>query len=322
MSRRLKLIFTAPFLILVIVACNLTSPRGPLSSASPTPDLVQTITALAPTQAAVNPTAEVIIPTAFPTAVPTVAAVVPTKTSAPVIPTAVPTKTGVPVVQITPIYVPPTTKPPTPAPSDLTRINFAANATSNILTGNLNIGQTKRYVLRILGGQVMMVDVDSPNQDVFLRIYGLSTGQILLDAGMGAAQSSWQGRLPSTQDYVIETIARGDATTFTLNIIIPENIFFQPGAISASRSYPIRARETHTFMLRATAGQTMTLKITPTDQSVLLAFYGYQDGQPYLRSVMGQTSWTGQVPATQDYVIQAVSVVDNNTNFTLDVKIQ
>lgn len=206
----------------------------------------------------------------------------------------------------------------------MTRVNFFANATEAEVAGNLDIGQTRSYVLRVLEGQTMMARVTSPSENVLLRIYGLATGQVLLENSMGAGQSSWQGRIPSTQDYVIQVINRSDSSTnFTLGIIIPENIVipFQPGSISTSLSYPIRAHETHTFVWRVAAGQTMNLKLTPDDKSVLLAFYGYDDGQPYLRIEASQTSWTGKVPTTQDYIIQVVSMVDTNINFTLDVSV-
>jgi hypothetical protein len=202
-----------------------------------------------------------------------------------------------------------------------TRINFLSYATSSRVAGSMNNGgHPPQYVLRVMGGQTMMVSIDSPNQDFYICIYGSSTGEILLDAS--AAQTSWQGRVPSTQDYVIETFWRGSATNFTLNITIPERIAFQAGGVSTSLSGPLRPNETHSFVLRATAGQTMTLTLAPTDQTVLLAFYGYDDGQPYLRTVTGQTSWTGQVPATQDYIVQVVSVIASDTTFTLTAKIQ
>ena len=309
-----------------LVSCNLTTPGGPLGATS-TPDLVQTLTALAPTQ--FSPTEVPLIPadtaTSIPTAVSTLTStpVIPTNTTAPVVPTA--TKTGVPVVQVTPIFFTATPKTPTAIlptaiPVNMDRISFLANATSANLSGSLTGGQVKEYALRVMANQVMMVNVSVPNQDAVIAVYGLTSGQVFL--GASSNQTFWQGRVPSTQDYVVQVISRGAATNFNLSVTIPENIIFQAGAVSASRSYPLRAREMHSFLLHANAGQSMTLSLSFSDQSVLLAFYGYQDGQPYLRTVVGATSWTGTVPATQDYVIQVVSVVDNATSFKLDVTIQ
>ncbi len=129
---------------------------------------------------------------------------------------------------------------------------------------NLATGETKSYVLTVTEGQTMMVRIVSPSQNALLRIYGQATGQVLLENSMGAGQSSWQGTVPSTQDYVIQVINRRDPTNFTLGIIILENIVipFQAGSISDSLSYPIHAHETHTFRWKVATGQTMNLKLT------------------------------------------------------------
>lgn len=335
-SRYYKSIFTLPLLAVILVSCNLTATGGPLA-AGPTPDLVQTLTALAPTQVqlsqvvtATSTTEVPLIPAETATLVPpteTSLPALPTSTNTPVVPTAtntpvVPTanNSGVPVVQITPVGVTAAPVVTTAIPGNFTRISFQSNATSASLSGSLTGGQVNKYVLRVMANQVMIIDLASPNQDAVLAVSGLSSGQVFLDAS--ANVSTWQGRVPSTQDYIVQVISRGAATNFSLSVTIPENLIFQTGAVSASRSYPLRAREMHTLLLRATAGQTMTLTLTPSDQTVLLGFYGYQDGQPYLRTATGQIRWTGPVPATQDYVVLVESVVDNAASFRLDVTIQ
>lgn len=321
-----------PVIAILAASCSLFQAGGPLGSPfdTSTPDLAQTLTAMAPTSApatVVPPTGAPATeaPTAAPptveptTAVPPTSAPTVTNTTAPV------TSGGVPVVPITPVspYQPPTAvvNQPTAAPiGNRIRLNFLPDATSASVQGSINGGTTVEYVVRALGGQIMIIDSISPSQDVFLRIYSLATGQVFVDTS--AQTPNWQGRLPATQDYVIALVATGGNTTYNMNVTIPENLMFSPGATSASRSYPIRAREVHTFLLRASQGQDMTMSLTPNDQSVLLAFYGYEDGQPYLRTVTGQTSWTGKVPATEDFVVQVVSVIDTATNFTLNVSIK
>jgi hypothetical protein len=451
MKFRFKLL-VLPFIAFVLISCNLFSPAGPLRSDTPTPDLVQTLTALAPTaiaQISTSTSTPFVAPSPFPTS---------TATQQPPAPTAIPTT--IPVVQITPIYyptaVPPTAVPPPVAPCnwaqflgdvtvpdgtvmqpgqgfvktwrlknigtcawtqgytlifsggsamsgpansalpvvvppggivdvsvnlvapttpgsyvgywklatnygaqfgigptyqgsfyvaikvpsnptaiptvnptviptttpDMTRITFQSYATSAMVNGNLNANQPKSYVLRALAGQVMMVNVASPYNNVFLRIYGLNTGQILLDYTGGTGQTSWQGTLPVTQDYVIQLFPTGGATNFTLNVTIPETIVYAPGTNSLSLSAPLRPNEAHTYIIRAGQAQTMTLQLTPNDKTILLALYGYQNGQQIPNISDGQTSWVGQVPVSQDYIIKVVSQVGYDTTFTLYTKIQ
>ena len=210
--------------------------------------------------------------------------------------------------------------PATPTPgSTATRIQFEPGATSAAVEGRLNAGEVKSYILRALAGQTMMVSLDSPQGDVFLTIYGVDDGQPLVRSAAGATY--WQGQLPATQDYMILAVAGGEATNFSLQVIIPYIIKFAPGGTSAVVEGNVRAGSIIRYLLRAQAGQTMTVNITSPNMDVLLTIYGLDDGQPLVRSVSGATSWTGTLPATQDYVIDAVSV-GGDTSFTLGVTIK
>jgi len=159
----------------------------------------------------------------------------------------------------------------------------------------------------------------SPKNDVFLTIYGLENGQPLVRSASGA--TSWTGQLPATQDYVIEAVSVGEATNYSLQVIIPYTIKFAPGGTSAVVEGHVAGGSFVRYLLRAMAGQTMTVNIISPNQDVLLAIYGLDDGQPLVRSVSGATSWTGVLPGTQDYVIDAVSV-GGDTSFTLEVTVK
>jgi hypothetical protein len=320
-------------LILALTACNLPGQNEPFPTSESTalPDLAATLTALAP---AAQPSA-----TALPDLAATLTALAPTPTLAP---TVAPAATndpaqqgggapaGIPVVQITPIATlgsnpvpqnPAPTVPRIPLPSSSTRIAFDRFATSKVTTGSLAFGEIKNFVLQVGGGQILMVSVGSPNNNVFLRIVA-ENGTVLLDPGMGIGPTSWQGRIFVTQDITVQVIDRGAASDFTLSTIIPEVITFEPGAVSATRAYPIAARDLHSFTLRALAGQTMSVWVTSSNGIVLLGIYGYDDGQPYKRSSVGDPSYSFQLPQTQDYVIQVFSASDTPADFTLQVTVQ
>jgi hypothetical protein len=208
-----------------------------------------------------------------------------------------------------PAPTPARTPAPTPAPTpvtDVSRIQFAAGATSTNIEGHIAAGDIDRYVLRASQGQWMQVSVYAPKGDLALEIYGISDGQPLVRSHL--KQSSWAGVLPATQDYGISVVSFGGAAPYTLQVIIPERISFAPGAISATASGNLAAHQTHDYLLRAMAGQTMTVTITSPRGDVLLEIYGISDGQPLVRVPMGVSKWTGKLPGTQDYAIKAVSV--------------
>jgi len=197
-----------------------------------------------------------------------------------------------------------------------TRIQFDPGATSAVVEGEIAAHGVDDYVLHAMAGQRMIVWIMSPNNDVHLTIYGVDDGIPLVRAASDAV--SWTGVLPATQDYIIKAVASGESTPYTLDVIIPVRIEFDPGRTSAVIEGSIQAGHIDEYVLQAMAGQTMTVTITSPNNDVLLEIYGIDDGIPLVRSASDATSWTGELPATQDYDIKAVSVGED-TNYTLEV---
>ena len=204
-----------------------------------------------------------------------------------------------------------------PAP---VRLSFEPGGTSVSVEGKIEAGGVNDYVINAMAGQTMMVSLDSLNRDVFLTIYGVQDGQPLVRSALG--QTMWTGTLPGTQDYMVKAVSEGAAaTTYWLQVVIPARIKFAPGATSALVQGNVTGGSIVRYLLRAMAGQTMTVTVTSPRQDVLLTIWGLEDGQPLVRSVSGATSWTGVLPATQDYVIDAVSVGDSTT-YTVETTVK
>ena len=98
------------------------------------------------------------------------------------------------------------------------RITFKQRATSNSVDGLVLNHNTVSYILRVLKRQTMTVSVSSSDGRLVLNIYGLEDDSSLVQAS--AAKSSWTGKLPSTQDYVIDVVPYVNAATFTLEVTI------------------------------------------------------------------------------------------------------
>lgn len=198
------------------------------------------------------------------------------------------------------------------------RIRFASGATSATVEGDINPGEVKEYVLRALQSQWMMVNLGMPIEGLKIAVYGLSDGNYLVKASEGRA--FWQGALPATQDYVVQLISEGVASHYYLSVTIPARIQFPPGANSATVEGVVQGRAVNYYILRAKADQTMIVEIVSPKSDVLLTIYGVEDGSPLVRYVSGDTKWEGKLPATQDYIIEAVSVGEA-TSYTLQVTI-
>src|SRR6185436_9209756 len=103
---------------------------------------------------------------------------------------------------------------------------FAVGATESVVTGTLGAGQSVYYVVKAGVDQPMIAMLDSPEHDMTLTIFG-ANGIVLLPASQHT--SSWQGNLPSTQDYYFGLTGGGSAQNFTLNLIIAARIQFPAG---------------------------------------------------------------------------------------------
>jgi LysM repeat protein len=98
------------------------------------------------------------------------------------------------------------------------RISFAAGATSASVRGTLAAYASQYYVLRALKGQQLQVSVTPQNDEMRLVIYGFDG--TVLRSGMGGPPS-FNGTLPSTQDYLIVLSASGQPISYTMNVTIP-----------------------------------------------------------------------------------------------------
>ena len=81
------------------------------------------------------------------------------------------------------------------------------------------------------------------------------------------------------------------------------------------------AQDQHEYVLKVSKGQRMTATIQSPRNDVLLGIYGFEDGQPLVRVPMGATTWTGVLPATQDYSIKAVAA-GGPTSYKMDVTVK
>lgn len=218
---------------------------------------------------------------------------------------------------------PPTSVSPTTQPGTVQPIQFAPGATEAEAQGQIQADGIATYSISAQAGQQMQLTLSSNSQSA--RIAVLSPAGAPLAPQRGNNEGTyWQGNLPVTGDYIIQVLAGTAApvANFGLNVTIPVRITFAPGAISAQVQGTTANSRVVTYLLKANGGQTMTLNLTAPPDSAGITIYGLEDGQPLIRSQSGATNWTGQLPATQDYVIQVVPFGNGTVSFTLDMTVQ
>ncbi|MBU0490363.1 MAG: hypothetical protein KKB13_00800 [Chloroflexi bacterium] len=219
---------------------------------------------------------------------------------------------------------------PQPSPQPTTkRIQFQSGATSAIEQGSLAAGGRDRYVLKAMAGQIMSVSVSSSEGNVILVIWG-ADGTVLISDHAGTTH--WSGTLPSTQDYYIDCLSvGGDPANYTLQVTIPpgphpqpqptvKRISFAPGATTAVEHGTVAAGSLDRYVLKAMAGQTMSVNITSYGGQVILVIWG-ADGTVLISDHAGTTHWSGTLPSTQDYYIDCKSGGNVDLAYTLQVTI-
>ncbi len=230
-------------------------------------------------------------------------------------PTTAPAATASP----TPIPPTPTFSAPTPVLPNATRINFLTGATAGVVSAPIQPGQTQYYVLQAMQGQPMIVNVSSLNNDVTLSI-NTQGGTSLLSAS--AKQTTWQGQLPATEDYYFGIYRGATTENFTLSVQIPARIQIPQGKDKVVLTGQTVAGYTVDYVAYALQGQVMSLELNSQGNQAALTVWGFADGQPYLRSVTEQTSFSMKLPSTQDYIIEVVPKAGATINYSLLVRFQ
>ncbi|XGV96594.1 MAG: hypothetical protein ACAF41_28165 [Leptolyngbya sp. BL-A-14] len=102
-----------------------------------------------------------------------------------------------------------------------TRIQFAPGTQSTLIVSqSSDCNSIKHYVLRAYAGQKMTVNTYSPDYPIplYLTIYGADGTILVRDV---VQNSSWSGRLPSTEDYYINVVSSNQfMPDYNLNVSI------------------------------------------------------------------------------------------------------
>jgi hypothetical protein len=187
-----------------------------------------------------------------------------------------------------------------PSPPSAQRIRFDPGTDNATVRASVAPGTTARYALRAVAGQTMIVSLGPDDFAALTTIFG-PNGDVV-----GAGHTLTTANLPATGDYVVEVGNTGTTSDFTMNVRIPANgstvqrIRFAPGTDNATVQGTFREAQSDRYVLRATAGQSMTIQITPPGTGASLVVLA-PNGSP-LPGGPGDAV-TFELPATGDYTI-------------------
>jgi hypothetical protein len=126
------------------------------------------------------------------------------------------------------------TAAPPAANDNPTRLNLESGGNLASARGEMNNGAANTYIFKANAGQVMSVDVWSPNGDVYLAITSGDGKELLATT---AKANRWTGAAPTTQDYLFTLTATGGTTSFSIDVVVTaEGGTKTPAPTSASQA--------------------------------------------------------------------------------------
>jgi hypothetical protein len=132
---------------------------------------------------------------------------------------------------------------------------------------------------------------------------------------------------PEQKLYTISLNCVQDTTAAITQVNLePTRIQFAPGATSAQVESSLTVGGVDRYVLTATAGQEMTLNFSVTsavdsaEMSTILTVWG-ADGMLLSSGYIDTTGWVSELPLTQDYYIDVMSVAQAPVDYTLGVMI-
>lgn len=218
---------------------------------------------------------------------------------------------------------------PTPTPLPVPgreRIQFAPGATSATVRGSVQFPNRREYVLGAQGGQTMRIELISSDASANFAVTGLRDGQPL--KRLENSNTVWSGALPITQDYLLQVATpTNGAVTYELYVEIttpttsaPVRIQFAPGARTATVNGSTSGLAPARYVLRANAGQTMSVDLTVDNTNAYLTVL-HPTGDNMAGADGPIHHWSSLLPVTGDYVIEVLNPGTGLANFTLTVAI-
>jgi hypothetical protein len=199
------------------------------------------------------------------------------------------------------------------------RIEFLPDATTAMLHGVIGPAELQTFVLRADLGQPLLVEVASAGNDVHLALRTEGGTSIL---SPDSEQTGWRGAAPDTEDYYVGVQGGSAARAFTLSVKEPRKIRFKEGAASARILDRAVGGASMAYSVLAIKGEELDLGLSGVGSKAALGVTGYVDGKVYLDAQDGETSFSMEVPLTQDYIVEVVPSGGKTLSFALGIESQ
>ncbi|MFH1523891.1 MAG: hypothetical protein ABIF04_02910 [Chloroflexota bacterium] len=210
-----------------------------------------------------------------------------------------------------------TSTPTTTATPSATDIVFFTGTTAGVVQGTIQPNQVLTYTLSAGQYQPMILILNSSNNGAYLAV-SEPDGNALLDPAK--KWTNWQWLLPKTEVYTIQVIGGTTAENFTLTAKVAKRVTFPAGGSSITLDGTTPKGYVFSYAISCKANQTMTISLNVPATSAYLDIFGLATGT-LLSSSTKATTWTGTLPATEDYIIEVIPNNGQVVNYSLTVTV-
>ena len=198
-------------------------------------------------------------------------------------------------------------------------IMFSPGATSAVISGYVPAGGYVSYNLYAFANQNFLVLLSSDSGTSVLSVSDVY-GNVYLDANK--RQTSYNMYLPRTATYYVNIYSTGYSENFTLQVFIPARVTIPAGKTAAVMSGTVSPYSVVSYTAYMYAGQTARIDdYSGAKPTSFLRVSGLQSGVVYMDYTAYSPSWYSVVPATEDYLIEVISM-DQTSNYRLTVDVR
>jgi len=180
------------------------------------------------------------------------------------------------------------------------------------------------YALVFIGGHQMGAPVSTPLPGIVPPGSTVDVSVNLIAPTLaGLYRGEWKLR---NDQSVLFGVGAGRAAALYTQIVIeppaptPVRVNFPPGATSVTLHGNVQPLQFDQYILRALAGQRMTVEIISANPGADFGVQGLEDGQPLKRLHIAGKRWSDVLPATQDYLV-TVAAQEGAADYTLIITI-
>ncbi len=193
-------------------------------------------------------------------------------------------------------------------PANPVRISFPSGGISATVRGSVTFPNRSCYLVAAQAGQHMTVTITSAGQAANFLITSVRNNTPL--KRLENEDRTWTATLPVTGDYLICVATPAGTVSYDLTVSIPPRrsdaapirIQFAPGGTSATVRGSVTGVERQCYILRAMAGQVMTVTVGSSGNTASFSAVG-ADGVPLKRMEVGGPFAMMPLHRTQDYTV-------------------